>query len=568
MNVDSHDESGALSRRSFLKGAALTTVTTVAAGSLLAGCASQNTQSATTTTAPGTTYTKYANTDKIGILQTTKNQESWDFAIVGAGLTGLTAAMIAAEQMPSAKILLIEKSPITGGNGNFAEINAPSAPMTYAAARKKALDVMVASTYLKDPDLYTSLYVDGAKNSAWLFHKQGIKHDDTNMYYETRSGAKSMAALTSKIKSDPAYANVQIRLNTRATALLTSDDHTCTGVQVRDVDSGAYTNISAKAVLLGTGGMATNFDLLSYYTGVGTDLFTKGVGIGSGQDGDGHLMVESTAHGMSKAVYHTGMFNNVKGFSYSSPLGVAASLQPANIFVNERGERFANEAAINVYPFISAGKAIEAQGQCFSVFGQNFKNYFETNGSDTLWYYYYKTPTDLDGDIERYKTSQYMFTANTLEELAKAMGVPSDTFVQTMNAYSANAQAGVDDPEYGKPAQSMIALGSGPYYGFRVLSGIVQTNGGIRIDENCRVCDPSFTPIKGLYAGGINAAGLNVEIYSTGTSQGAALWAGSKAARHVVTNVLGGVVASNWFGDKEYDGPYADRTGKNPLKPL
>ncbi|NTW28327.1 MAG: FAD-binding protein [Coriobacteriia bacterium] len=481
-------------------------------------------------------------------------------------MTGLTASMIAAEQMPKAKILLLEKLSATGGNSNFAEINAPARATTYAAARQKALDMFKASTYLKDPALLVNLYLDAAKNSAWLFTKHGVLLDETHMYYETRNGAKSMAKLTSQIKSDSAYANVEIRLNTRATALLLASDHKCTGVQALDVVSGAYKNINAKAVLLATAGMGTNLDLLSYYTG--EDVQQKCLGLGAGQDGDGHLMVEQTAHGMCKGVYPTGMFHNVKGFSFSSPLGVAVALQPTNVWVNQRGERFVNEEATSVYPFIPAGKAIETEGYCFSIFGQNLKKYFETKGSDALWYYYYKTPTSLDSDLAKYKDNKYVFTAPTLEGLAQAMGVPSDTFVNTIKAYEANVTAGTGDSVLGKTAKYMVSLGDGPYYGFRIFSGIIQTNGGIRIDESCRVCDPFFTPIEGLYAGGISVHGFNVEVYSTGTSQAVALWSGSVAARHAVANLLGGTVAKNWYGDKEYDGPLADRTTANPLKQL
>ena len=64
--------------------------------------------------------------------------------------------------------------------------------------------------------------------------------------------------------SSEAYANVEILLNTRATALLMADGYTCQGVQV--FADGVYTDIVAKAVFLCTGGMATNFDLLRFFT--------------------------------------------------------------------------------------------------------------------------------------------------------------------------------------------------------------------------------------------------------------------------------------------------------------
>ena len=171
------------------------------------------------------------------------------------------------------------------------------------------------------------------------------------------------------------------------------DEYTCKGIQV--LADGVYTNINAKAVFLCTGGMATNFDLLRFFTN--QDIVEKSYGMGAGQDGDGHLMVQQTAHGMVKSVYATSMFNNVKGFGFSSPLGVAAVVQPTCLFVNQYGERFCDEAAGNVYPFMLAGKAIETNGRCYSIMGQNLIERFESQGSDTEYWFYYQTPTRPPG---------------------------------------------------------------------------------------------------------------------------------------------------------------------------
>lgn len=563
MREDQEREAGTLSRRTFLKTAA---VATAAVGALASGCTAAKGSDAAEEAPKGTTFTSYANPDKIGVLQDAKKEETVDFVIVGAGLTGLTAAMITAEQAPKAKILLLDKLATTGGNSNFAEINAPGLTITLPAAQKKAYDNAKASTWIKDPAMLTSLYMDTAKNCAWLLNKHGIKLEQY-FYYETRSGAKSMAALTKEIESGSAYSGIEIRLNTQATALLLADDHKCTGVQVLDKSSNTYTNIKAKAVLLATAGLSNNLDLLSYYTN--QDVVEKCLSIGAGQDGDGHLLVEKTAHGMCKGIHGAGMFHNVKGFAFDSPLGTAAALQPTNVWVNQRGERFINEQA-NTYPFIPAGKAIELQGKVFSIFGQNLKKYFETNGSDTRGWFYFKEPMALDADLEKYKDNKNVFKADTLDALAKAIGVPADTLTKTITTYETDAKAGTGDSVLGKPAASMVSIGDGPYYALRIYSGVLQTNGGIRVDPNCRVCDPYFAPIEGLYAGGISVSGFNGEVYSPGTSQAVASWSGSVVARHVVANVLGGTVASDWFGPKEYDGPvgsFPDIMANSPLKP-
>ena len=51
-----------------------------------------------------------------------------DFVVVGSGIGGVTAAMLAAELAPDAHVL-VEKCGFTGGNGNYAEILRPRRSM-------------------------------------------------------------------------------------------------------------------------------------------------------------------------------------------------------------------------------------------------------------------------------------------------------------------------------------------------------------------------------------------------------------------------------------------------------
>ena len=98
----------------------------------------------------------------------------------------------------------------------------------------------------------------------------------------------------------------------------------------------------------------------------------------------------------------------------------------------------------------------------------------------------------------------------------------------------------------------MHPFGEGPYYAFGLKSFLVNTNNGIRVNKDCQVCDPYYKPVSGLYAGGISISGFNDEIYHTGLCQAVAVFSGSRSARHLVENCLGGTVADNWYGDELY----------------
>lgn len=551
-----------ISRRVFFRSSALG-VASVAALGALGACAP--TQAASTdvldTAAVGTKYTKYPNPDKIGIVQEASTEEVADFVVVGAGIGGLTCAMVAAEQMPEAKIVLLEKCGGTGGNSNFAEVNPPGHGMDAKAAIASARAAQVESIFLKDPHLMAQANMDSGKNSAWFVNKHHAKMgaDDGGMgsaYYATGNGSENMAALTAEIEAGGTYSNVDLRVNTQATALLMDDEYTCTGVQVRNQD-GSYTNISASAVHFATGGMGTNLDLLGYYTGQDVQ---KEYAFGQGQDGDGHLMVEQTAHGMAKTVSPSGMWNGIKDVSFDSPLTFAATMQAVNLLVNQYGERIVNEDRETYFGpghQIPEGKLVEFEGKIFSIMGSNTIEHFKTVGFDRPWLVSAKVgdTIDLAPELKTYASNENIFKADTLEALAEAIGLPSEGFLATVRNYEADCAAGTGDSDFGKQALHMVSLGEGPYYGVRVSTGLMFTVCGIRIDRNCQVCDPYYTPISGLFAGGICANGWNGEIYQLGTAQNIALFSGSRVALHVVENYLGGTPSENWYGDKEYDGP-------------
>jgi fumarate reductase flavoprotein subunit len=164
-------------------------------------------------------------------------------------------------------------------------------------------------------------------------------------------------------------------------------------------------------------------------------------------------------------------------------------------------------------------------------------------------------PIDLQPDLETYANEDFFFQADTIEELSQKIKaqVPyfdAGTFVKEIDKYNGFSEAG-SDPDYNKPAELMWPIEEPPFYAFKIVSGLLNTNGGIRINRNSQVVDPRNKVIEGLYAAGVCTSGWDGEIYGGGTCQTVALWCGSRAARHTVINRLGGQVAPDWMGTEK-----------------
>jgi fumarate reductase flavoprotein subunit len=513
------------SRRTFLRGAAVTAMAVVGAD-VLAGAAMTPTATEAAETAKSAKAAKNTKADE--------NIEA-QVVVVGSGLGGLSAAMTAAEE-GAKKVILIEKEAFYGGGTNFAEVFI-GPPADEAGARQMAADFAKQSNYIADPMLHYTKAIEQKENSAWLFEKHKVvihPLPGTPLnFYDGGHGKSCVDTLVPQAKA----LGIDMRRSTSAISLLMKDPHTCIGIRVKD-KNGKIIDIQARGVVLATGGMSTNRALLAKYTSIDLEK-TITDGAKAGQDGDGHLMVEATAHGKSTHLCVSSMFLNVKGFAYDSALGSCVGMQPTNLWVNQDAVRFIDESVVRSTAVCN--KVVEIQGNVFSIADQAGLDRYAAGGCQT----HYSGFADklvgnpipgLAAEVEKYKNLPDVFYAQTLPELAKKMGVDAATLKATVESYNGFAQSGTD-AEWGKKASNVWPIAKGPFYAFRLSSGMLNTNGGVRINTNAQVVDARYKVVSGLYAAGILTSGWEGETYLMGTCQAVALWCGRKAAKHIVAHL-------------------------------
>lgn len=539
-----------ISRRSFLKGMGVVGAT-AAVGAGLAACSSpaaSGSGSVAESAAAGSEATK-----GVGTVVDAASTEEADIVVVGSGIGGFMASMIAKEQAPDATVVMLEKNANLGGSTNYAECNGPSTNVDAAAARLQGLQSAANTKYIANSILHAERLKEQGDNADWLFAKHGVGWYRAGVvFYEGGNGSSCIATLTPIAEEE----GVDIRKESRATALLTDDEYTVTGVQYENAD-GEVVHITAKAVILATGGLSTNKELLAQYSSQDMD---KIIGWGEGQDGDGHLLVEQTAHGRANHLTVDSLFNNVgngtDSLAYDSPLGVSAAMQYSNCFVNEYGIRFCDESGGGALGTAESGKLIESQGYVFSIMDAANVAAYEAGGCERHYSGFADAcvgaPLDLQSELAQYEGADYLFKADTLEELGKAIAQKVDTFVvedflAEIKAYNGYVAAGKDEA-FGKDAKYVWSIAEGPFYAFQICSGMLNTSGGIRINRDAQVTDARGKVVDGLYAAGVCTSGWDGEVYGGGTCQTVGMWAGSRAARHAVVNKLGGTVADDWMG--------------------
>lgn len=214
---------------------------------------------------------------------------------------------------------------------------------------------------------------------------------------------------------------------------------------------------------------------------------------------------------------------------------------PGCMMVNQKGERYLNEAA------------------SYHIVGQKMaRREAEHGDASPTWFvfdhvYRHKYPVGpllplMPDWLQRGEVRSIMKKGNTIEELAADMGVDPARLAATVSRYNEYAAKGEDpdfqrgeatyDKMYGDPSVTpnpcLRPIAKGPFYAMPMYPGDIGTNGGLKTNDKAQVIGTNGKPIPGLYAVGNNAASAMGESYpGAGVTIGPALTFGYIAARHM-----------------------------------
>lgn len=469
-----------------------------------------------------------------------------DFLVVGGGIGGFAAALTA-KQEGLDNVILIEKYPNFGGSTLFAE----GIFATHSRAQEEAgypavdaQDVLDLELdfhhHVIDPQLFKSFIEASSENVNWLMD-QGVSFASIQVpvlganclhIYEGGNGTSAIDVLSKKAVEE--Y-GLDARTDTAATDLILEGDDVV-GVRATAKD-GSTIDFMAPYVLLATGGMAANPDMMEEYTKLDIGKY-RFVG-GFGADGDGQKMCEKTIMGRAKNVCAMNMWLNVDGAEIKSTPNFIGGMEGSNIWVNEKAERFVNEEIAGMPgTLIDCNNAVHSQGRAYSIFDTAHIPFWAENGTTADFSGFCPRGVPIDDIPETLEKAvesdavQY-FRADTIADLAIQLELDADALQKTVDAWNADVAAGADSA-YGKDPSLMFSVSEPPFYGAKLTNGVLTTVGGIRVNEGAQVCAADGTPVKGLYAAGVAASGFSGETYSMhapGTAQGTGVYLGRIAAR-------------------------------------
>ncbi|MDR3308207.1 MAG: FAD-binding protein, partial [Coriobacteriales bacterium] len=457
--------------------------------------------------------------------------EEWDVLVIGCGWAGVVASTSAAEQ--GAKTLAIDKGETFSGRGGHITAYGSKVvqqyidegwipPTDYSHVVRRLIEW--ATGRVKEPLLWTIAKKSGAcmdwlvdlvadsglHPTMWCGYYKGpdyteapVTHffyDDTTdfIYLDGVSHGLGMDVLIPAVIKKGEEFGVEYRYNTPSVQLLREDNGPVTGAIVGT--EGAYTQINAKAVIIATGDYLDDDEMRSRYQPFSWVADSRLYMPGLISTGDGHKQVLWAGGAMQESEPHCATIHLESGAqSYNF------------LHVNAEGNRFMNED-VNTQSKSCVKSYQPDGGTTFTVYDANSLQSFATSCNDGIsggissdqQYRRYGVPFDMDLELQlrQAKIDQgLLFQADSLEELASAMGVPAENLTATVDRYNELVAKGNDD-DFGKRPEILWPVDTPPFFAGQLISTLLAANGGLRQDADARILDEDNKVVEGLYVCG------------------------------------------------------------------
>lgn len=484
-----------------------------------------------------------------------------DIIVVAAGLSGLAAAIAAAEN--GASVIAFEKANTTGGAANMG-----MGPLGIGSRIQKEHMVsltpgeafrkhMYFTHYRADARLVRDYYYKSGETIDWLMDMGveflGVQRafsapENTRAYSDGEftwhvvraengiAGPRCAGPMVKALTDRAVELGVEIVLETPVKKILIEGGE-AVGVLAAGPD-GEDIEATCGAVIIATGGFGCNPQMIKELTGFeyGENIYNFAI---PGIMGDGIKMAWEAGAGKT---------NSIMELMYQLPDNMnhfvldGAFRQPC-LWVNKLGERFMPEDQIANTTFTGNAISVQPEMKAFAIFDQALLDHYKKDGGDI---YSHVHPHDLyshfDGEWNRDIADGYepICEADTIEELAERAGIDKDGLAQCIREYNEMCAAG-NDALFEKDRRYMQPIGNGKLYCCRQYVGAYGSLGGIKINYKTEVVTKDSRVIPGLYAVGTDACNIFGDSYPfilSGNTMGFCLNSGRIAGENAVKFTL------------------------------
>ncbi|MDR1642213.1 MAG: FAD-dependent oxidoreductase [Clostridiales bacterium] len=464
-----------------------------------------------------------------------------DVIIIGAGASGISAAVAAAEK--GASVILIEKGSTTGGAANmgmgfFAVESAYQKAQLVGLTKEAVFRFFMEYTHWRVDARLIRRYIEQSADTIEWIESMGVKFLGAYKYFEQsmqtwhvvktqgsnapaeRAASGMFHALTERAEE----LGVLVLYQTKANKILFEDGHVF-GVEIES--NGESKVAEGTCVIVATGGFGDSPKLIKEYLGYewGKDLHSFRI---PGVEGEGLKMLWEAGAAKTAPVME---------LTYTTP-GVtdvyktlSETMRQPGLMVNLDGLRFINEEILNNTVFTGNSISRQRERLGFTIIDESVLASYKKTGLDYVTVHHnIKTVEKWEKELQSYlsgeeaeasglsmlhnkdqKEARNLFEAESIEDLCEQTGIDLEGLKKTIAEY--NEFATSEDLQFFKKHRYLRPLKGGKLYAAKHFPAGYGSLGGVAVNDKMEALTPEGKKIEGLYSCGTDACGIFGDSY-------------------------------------------------------
>ena len=457
--------------------------------------------------------------------QITETKEN-DIIVVGAGMSGLTTAVAAAEKGGKVTLFSASSAPISRGGSNYARNSKvmeelkvePFNPVPFyyheMRAASFAIDQRKWMRGYNESEEAMNWMIDIASEAGLSVILERDNNFDLGPHYAHAFSTLGDSAMVSTGQQGAVEAlekkaleyGVEIVYDMKAEQLIREDGGRVTGVVASKINGSGegYVQFNGKYIVLATGDYSLDKEMLACYCPEALDVvgfdqvetdYNTSFQMGGIYGGDGQKMGLWIGAAWQRAEAAP-MYQGGWGGGHE-PLGFHWGLN-----VNTRAERYQREDVSA--PYTAHHLLSQPDMKAFGIWTKNYPQTIIDRGQE--WFLfgsdYTLPPKTAEEMIQIWDAGAEegsYFKADTLEDLAKQLELDPAKLKETVAHYNELVKAGEDTDFYKDPTYLVEIEETGPYYAAVNTCTFMTIMGGLRTSADMEVCDENDEPIPGLF---------------------------------------------------------------------
>lgn len=459
-----------------------------------------------------------------------------DIVVVGAGASGIGAALSAAEN--NARVILLEKGNKFGGAGMFGAQGLFAAGSRLQKAShinyspKDAYVEMVNYTHYRSNTRLTKAIIDKSADTIDWLAKKGLQTELVNNTQEVHQNhPRVYHQYIDKFNGFQRLMNHFASLGGQllTDASINSIDYVDGNIMhVTITHNDAKQQIDCSKVIFADGGFVGNHKMVDSYLTIDRDyLYSMGERKATGDGIQILAQLNADTSGLGVFENHAASVVSKTDPKWHNDTIFTLTNLPF-LWLNRRGQRFVNEDI--VYDFALWGNITYTNGGYYYFildqptidylkthrldWTDSFERTFKTLSHQDMTHTVGPFPT-IEKDLQDAINEGAAVKEQTLAQIANTLNFDYNTIQQTVLEYNQIINSGFDS-DFNKSEEFLqFPVSQGPFYAVQAQSTTLGTIGGIAVDEALHVLDKNGQIIPNLYATGNNASGMYDTSYPT-----------------------------------------------------